>query len=95
MDTRAKRLALMTFKTFFVIMAAILAAVTLFLASVLMFGNIGIVVAIVVLIILLASYLYSSERLKEVEREEERFEEKVKQDYSYVKRVIEGKKNYY
>lgn len=85
----------MTIKTFAVVVAAIFATIALFAASIIVFGKIGIVVAIAVLVILLASYLYSSERLKDIEREEEKYEEKVKSDYSYIKRTMQGRRGYY
>lgn len=85
----------MTIKTFAIVVTAIFAIIALFVTSIMLFGKIGIVVAIAVLVILLASYLYSSERLKDIEREEEKHEDKVKSDYSYIKRTMQGRRGYY
>jgi hypothetical protein len=89
MTTRNQRLMMLTFKTFTTTVAIILGIVGLFVGSIVLFGNMGLVVAIVVLIILLASFLYSNERLRDIERDEEKQEEKVKQDYSRVKRYMQ------
>jgi uncharacterized membrane protein len=80
---------MLTFKTFTTTAAIILGIVVLFVGSIVLFGNMGLVVAIVFLIILLASFLYSNERLREIERDEEKQEEKVKQDYSRIKRYTQ------
>jgi hypothetical protein len=80
---------MLTFKTFTTTAAIILGIVVLFVGSIVLFGNMGLVVAIVALIILLASFLYSNERLREIERDEEKQEEKVKQDYSRIKRYTQ------
>jgi uncharacterized membrane protein len=89
MITRNQRLLMLTFKTFTTTAAIILGIVVLFVGSIVLFGNMGLVVAIVFLIILLASFLYSNERLREIERDEEKQEEKVKQDYSRIKRYTQ------
>lgn len=89
MITRNQRLLMLTFKTFTATAAIILGIVGLFVGSIVLFGNMGLVGAIVVLIILLASFLYSNERLREIERDEEKQEEKVKQDYSRIKRYTQ------
>lgn len=85
---------MLTFTNFAIIMATILSAIALFVASILLFGKIGVVVAIAVLVVLLAAFLYSGERLKEIEREEERQEERVKSDYSYIKRYTQNSRLY-
>ncbi len=94
MTTRTQRLLMLTFKTFGLVMATILAAIGIVAISIMLFGKIGIAVAIALLIILLASYLYSGERLKEIEREEEQQEERVKSDYNYIKRYTQNSRLY-
>lgn len=89
MTNRNQRLLMLTFKTFAVILAIIVSVVGLFAGSIMLFGNMGLIVAIAVLIILLASVLYSNERLREIERQEEQQEEKVKQDHSRIRRYTQ------